>query len=65
MEDFKLTVKKNFKCARDLNIADQVKSCMRPSGRGDQLQTQSSIVTKRYGYSEIPAIVYNGVSIHK
>ncbi|XP_017868201.1 PREDICTED: GILT-like protein F37H8.5 [Drosophila arizonae] len=61
MKDLQLTVKKNFTCARALNIEDHVERCMRPSGRGNQLQTQSSIITNRYSFSVIPAIVYDGV----
>ncbi|XP_017968049.1 GILT-like protein 1 [Drosophila navojoa] len=61
MKDLGLTEKKNLKCARASNIVNHVERCMQPSGNGVQLQTQSSIITNRYSFSEIPAIVYDGL----
>lgn len=64
MQDLRLAKIKDFRCAQSLHIAKSVRSCMQPNGRGHKLQTKSSIITNQYGFSEIPAIIYNGVSFY-
>nr|XP_032294989.1 GILT-like protein F37H8.5 [Drosophila virilis] len=61
MKDLQLVRKKNFKCAKSLNIFKSVRHCMNSNGQGNKLQAEASRITSQYQFNEIPAIIYNGV----
>ncbi|XP_064549956.1 GILT-like protein F37H8.5 [Drosophila montana] len=61
MQDLQLVRRRNFKCAKSLNIVKSVRQCMKPNGQGNDLQAEASRITSQYAFNEIPAIIYNGV----
>ncbi|XP_034475544.1 GILT-like protein 1 isoform X2 [Drosophila innubila] len=59
MKSLKLVRSKSFKCAKTLHIENRVKKCM---GKHDnKLQAEAARITDHYSYSEVPAIIFNGV----
>lgn len=60
MKSLKLTRNKSLKCAKNMHIENRVQKCLRVNG--NKYQTEAARLTDQYGFSEIPAIVFNGVS---
>jgi len=62
MQSIKLVRNKSFKCAKRAHIEKNVKKCMRL--HGNKYQAEAARITNQYNFTEIPAIIFNGVSIN-
>ncbi|KAL7740150.1 hypothetical protein ACLKA6_003866 [Drosophila palustris] len=58
MKSLKLVRNKSWKCAKDMHIKNGVQKCLRVNG--NKYQTEAAEITDQYGFSEIPAIIFNG-----